>query len=58
MKYIMYCFATIIAIAMLMSACGPSESDLFEQQMKKDPSTWSRTEINRFNGFMDWLEEN
>lgn len=57
MKYIVLAFLVLGAIGTLMSACGPSESDLFESQMRRNPSTWSQSEIDRYNGFMDWLDD-
>ena len=57
MKYVVGFILVLVMLATLMNACSPSESDRFRDQMKKDPSTWSQTEVDRFNGFMDWLDD-
>ena len=58
MKYLLIVILALFLIGGLMNACGPSETDLFEDQMRRDPSTWSQSDIDRYNGFMDWLEDN
>lgn len=34
-----------------------NESDAFNTQMHKDPSTWSKEEVNRYDGFIKWSDK-
>lgn len=47
----------IVALIMCWSSCNDSrETAAFESQMSRHPSTWSKREQSRYNGFMDWIE--
>lgn len=35
-----------------------SESKAFERQMKKDPSTWTKREKDRYDSFIKWDMQN
>lgn len=51
----------ILLLAMIGSCNRPSkeaEQFRFQQQMQKDPATWTKQERDYFNAFMEWSDKN
>lgn len=57
-------FAAIMLLFILFSmhSCSrvqeEKERKAFNNQMHKDPNTWSEEERNRYNNFIEWEENN
>lgn len=56
------CIVILVVVSVMFSLVDgnggyTSESDKFEAQMNKSPSTWTNEEKNRYNGFTNWLEK-
>ena len=56
LKYVAVVILFIIVIFMFVSS--NDEQSAFEDQMRRSPSTWTQREIDRYEGFMDWMAKN
>ena len=56
------CLCAFFFIAIIVSCAGASskrnESAAWDAQMRKDPATWTIAEEQRYNGYIEWLDEN
>ncbi len=59
------CLILVIIAAVMMVLIGSCSSSntkerelaAWDTQMNKDPSTWSKEEIRRYEDFMDWVDK-
>jgi len=62
-KVILAIVAVLLFLGLIGKSCGATSEyeeagNNFGQWMREDPSTWSDTEKQYFNDFMEWSDKN